>query len=102
MAEEHLKKINIEDWITKSRKLKWTWAGHVARRTDGRWSTAGTHWESKEGGRHVGHPKARWRDDLDNFVKEYMDMQKFDWFIMAQDREAWAELEVEFATHLQR
>ena len=50
----------------------------------------------------MGHPKARWRDDLDNFVKNYMDMQKFDWVIMAQDREAWAELEVEFATHLQR
>ena len=40
IAEHHLKKLRISDWVTKSRILKWTWAGHAARRTDGRWSTA--------------------------------------------------------------
>ena len=96
------KKLKIEDWITRSRVLKWRWAGHIARRTDNRWSTALLLWEPEGGKRRVGHPKARWRDDMDNFIKQYMDGQTFDWYLIAQDRDSWASLEDEYACGVQR
>ena len=56
--------VKIEDWVTKSRMMKWSWAGHVARRTDGRWSTAVLEWKPIGGKRNVGRPIKRWGDDL--------------------------------------
>ena len=102
IGEDHLKKLKIEDWITRSRVLKWRWAGHIARRTDNRWSTALLLWEPEGGKRRVGHPKARWRDDMDNFIKQYMVGQTFDWYLIAQDRDSWASLEDEYACGVQR
>ena len=29
----------VEDVIKTAKKMKWRWAGHIARRTDGRWTT---------------------------------------------------------------
>ena len=26
-----------KDWVEEQRRRKWQWAGHIARRTDGRW-----------------------------------------------------------------
>ena len=71
IATYHLQKLNIDDWVTKSRALKWSWAGHVARRRDGRWSTAILLWEPPVGKRRVGRPVARWRDDLDAYAAEH-------------------------------
>ena len=77
--------------------------GRAYRKKD-RWpmvhgtTTLGT----RGGKRRVGHPKARWRDDLDNFVKQYMDGQTFDWYLIAQDRDSWASLEDEYACGVQR
>ena len=82
--------------------MKWNWAGHVARRDDGRWSTAVSTWEPEGGKRRVGRPTTRWRDDLDTFVKLYMDMDEFEWVLLTPDREGWAALEAEYAELLHR
>ena len=59
-------KTKVQD-ILKTIKLgKWTWAGHVARRTDGRWTIAVTEWTPRTGKRSQGRPYKRWRDDIDN------------------------------------
>ncbi|KAI8436342.1 hypothetical protein MSG28_004376 [Choristoneura fumiferana] len=45
-------------------KLKWQWAGHIARRTDGRWGQKVLEWRPRTGRRAVGRPPTRWSDDL--------------------------------------
>ena len=54
----------VTDIALRICKLKWQWAGHVARRTDGRWSTRVLEWRPRTGKRSVGRPPARWSDDL--------------------------------------
>ena len=50
------KKTKVQD-ILKTIKLgKWTWGDHVARRTDGRWTTAVTEWTQRTGKRSQGRP----------------------------------------------
>eukprot|EP00973_Karenia_brevis_P079033 10967489-Karenia_brevis.AAC.1 len=55
-AEEHLRRCGIEDWVTAQRRKKWRWAGHLARRADGRWSTKLLEWTPVDGFRNPGHP----------------------------------------------
>ncbi|KAI8439116.1 hypothetical protein MSG28_012974 [Choristoneura fumiferana] len=43
---------------------KWQWAGHIARRTDGRWGRKLLEWRPRIGKRSVGRPPTRWTDDL--------------------------------------
>ncbi|CAH2254100.1 jg12103 [Pararge aegeria aegeria] len=46
-----------------STELKWQWAEHIARRTDGRrWGTTVLEWQP--GKRSVGRPPTRWTDDI--------------------------------------
>ncbi|CAH2234748.1 jg20975 [Pararge aegeria aegeria] len=45
-------------------KLKWQWAGHIARRTDGRWGLKVLEWRPRNGKRSVGRPPTRWTDDI--------------------------------------
>ena len=97
-----MNKLGISDWVTKSRILKWSWAGYAARRTDGRWSTATILWESHGGKRRVGRPVARWRDDLDLYAAEVLGLGEKEWFLLAPDRGAWEDCEVDYANHLRR
>ena len=63
-------------------ELKWNWAGHLARRGDGRWSKAVTEWRPSNGKRSVGRPAARWADDI-------VAIAGVTWMRLAQDRGAW-------------
>jgi len=38
----------LEDIINSTKKMKWRWTGHIARRTDGRWTTNVLHWIPRE------------------------------------------------------
>ena len=103
IAENHLKKkARIDDWVTKSRTLKWTWAGHVARRTDGRWSTAVLSWEPHGGRRRVGRPVARWRDDLDTYAVEHFNVGENEWILFAADRDSWDNCKDDYSQYIQR
>ena len=96
IAEEHLRRIGLDDWVTAQRKKKWYWAGHLARRTDGRWSTKLVTWCPSQGARHQGHPRKRWVDDLDAFFLLNGALPKGSWVHVAQDRDLWRSLEADF------
>lgn len=94
-AEEHLRKCQIDDWVTAVRRKKWRWAGHLARREDGRWATKMLTWIPEHGKRRRGRPCKRWSDELTAFFC-WGPMAAGSWVEVAQSRECWKALEEEF------
>ena len=47
-----------QGWVEEQRRRKWHWAGHVARRTDGRWARLLLDWRPP-GHRRRGRPDTR-------------------------------------------
>ena len=95
-AEEQLRKCSIDDWVTAQRRMKWRLAGHLARRTDGRWSEAVLSWRPTRGHRDQGHPRRRWTDGLKRFFVEHVGMEGDLWKLAAQDRQERHALEGDF------
>ena len=62
--EEIRRRTKVTDIALKVSKLKWQWAGHIARRTDNRWGKKVLEWRPRTGRRSVGRPPTRWTDDL--------------------------------------
>ena len=58
------KRTKVTDIALRICRLKWLWAGHIARRTDGRWGGKVLEWRPRTGRRSVGRPPTRWSDDL--------------------------------------
>lgn len=79
----------VQDALTKALKLKWKWAGHVARYKDKRWTLIATRWRGPTGKRNVGRPVKRWKDDI-------VETAEKDWLLKAKDREKWDKLEEAF------
>ena len=69
VAVDALKKAKIEDWCEQRKRNYWRWAGHICRRNDSRWSVKVLHWLPSGGGRKAGHPKKRWRDEIEEFFR---------------------------------
>ena len=44
-----------------------TWAGHIARIQDNRWTSQVTDWRPMDDSRPRGRPSKRWRDEIDDF-----------------------------------
>ncbi|KAK2179694.1 hypothetical protein NP493_477g02021 [Ridgeia piscesae] len=73
------RKINI--WVTEKKKVthvieqgrkrKWTWAGHVSRIRDNRWTLRITTWKSYERKRPRVRPVRRWKDELERLLEGY-------------------------------
>lgn len=42
-------KTRLEDIIVEIKRKKWTWTGHVVRRTDNRWTIRITEWIPRDG-----------------------------------------------------
>lgn len=53
------KKTSIKDITLRTKKMKWTWAAHIARTNDERWTTAWTSRDDKKG-----RQRRRWTNDL--------------------------------------
>ena len=49
MAEEEMQKAGVCDWVSAVRQQIWRLAGHIARRSDGRWSTKMPGWSVEVG-----------------------------------------------------
>ena len=77
-------KTKVRDILEDISRLKWNWAGHVARMTDNRWTTRATFSTPRGYKRNRGRPKTRWRDDLDRHQRR--------WHQAAQDRKLWKDL----------
>ena len=96
IAEEQLKNTRLEDWVAGQRRRKWRWAGHTARRLDGRWSQNILHCTDFPGRRPRGRPKTRWRDSIEQLVESNTEQSGKEWEALAQDSEAWKALEDKF------
>ncbi|KAL0852521.1 hypothetical protein ABMA27_017001 [Loxostege sticticalis] len=83
--EEIRRRTKVTDIARRIANLKWQWAGHIARRTDGRWGRKVLEWRPRAGRRSVGRPPTRWTDDL---VK----VAGGAWMRAAQDRILWKSL----------
>ncbi|CAH2210977.1 jg7376, partial [Pararge aegeria aegeria] len=57
--EEIRRRTNVTDIAQQVAKLKWQWAGHIARRTDGRWVSKVLEWLPRTDKRSVGRPPTR-------------------------------------------
>ena len=71
------------DIIYNVRKMKWSWAGHINRLKDDRWTSCVTTWRPYNKKRRQGRPAKRWRDDLDKYWSDTI------WQRTAQDRVIW-------------
>ena len=103
-AEEALAAASIEGWIVQQRRRFFRWAGHVARRTDNRWSTAVLWWNPADHqSKHMAgiwrqaRPHKRWDDPLNSFFEERACFPAGQWKHVAQDRAVWISLEDDFA-----
>ena len=80
----------IEPWVQRSRRIKWRFAGHLARQTDGRWSTKLLEQRPSTGhGRCQGRPRTRWADQIEALAGG-------NWIQIASDTTQWASLEEGF------
>jgi len=77
--------------VNHVRKLKWKWAGHVARLKDDRWTHKPTFWYLTHMKRKQGRQATRWSDDINNFLGT-KNFQK-----IASDRKEWDRLQETFA-----
>ncbi|KAG6449888.1 hypothetical protein O3G_MSEX006295 [Manduca sexta] len=80
-----IERTKVTDIARKKSKLKWQWAGHICRRTDGRWSRRVLEWRPRLGKRSVGRPPTRWSDDIRRIAGGR-------WMRRAEDRTAWRAL----------
>lgn len=82
-------KTKVTDALTYALKLKWRWAGHVARMSDDRWTIRMTSWPGPTGFRKRGRPITRWTDDIIRVAGK-------NWMLEAIDRDHWSSLEEAF------
>ena len=57
----------ITDVIQRTKRLKWSWAGHISRIEDQRWTKLVSKWIPSDEKRPKGRPRKRWGDDLRQF-----------------------------------
>ncbi|CAH2238966.1 jg19290 [Pararge aegeria aegeria] len=62
--EEIRRRTRVTEIAQRVAKLKWQCAGHIARRTDGRWGPKVLEWKHRTGKRSVGPPPTRSTDDI--------------------------------------
>jgi hypothetical protein len=83
--DEIRKRTKVTDIARRIADLKWHWAGHIARRTDGRWGGKVLELRLRTGRRSVGMPPTRWIDGLVKVAGSH-------WMRAAQDRSPWRTL----------
>ncbi|CAH2233311.1 jg6233 [Pararge aegeria aegeria] len=52
-----VRELRFTDIAQRVAKLKWQWAGHIARSTNGRWGLKVLEWRPRTGTRSVGRPQ---------------------------------------------
>jgi hypothetical protein len=57
-------KNKVADIAHRISTLKWSWAGHISRKTDNCWDKRVLEWRLRLGKRSEGRPQGRWSDDL--------------------------------------
>ncbi|CAI5455280.1 unnamed protein product [Caenorhabditis angaria] len=90
--QEDIRRLSqVKDPLKHIRQQKLRWAGHIARRTDSRWTTTTLEWCPKDWKRPVGRPPMRWSDELRKNYCIYDNNNKMvkHWTTRAKDRDLW-------------
>lgn len=75
----------VNDVIDTIASMKWSWAGHVARMENDRWTKRLIQWRPRANKRLQGRPPTRWVDDIRRFTGR-------NWIREAQERATWNSL----------
>ncbi|CAH2242561.1 jg8133 [Pararge aegeria aegeria] len=84
--EEIRRRTRVTDIAQRVAKLKWKWAGHIARRTNERWGSKVLEWRPRTGKRGVGRSPTRWTNDIKRVAGSRCKQA-------AQDRGFWNSLQ---------
>ena len=97
IVESTMQNFGLKDWVAEVHRRKFRWAGHVARRTDDRWTKEVLDW-TPVGHRRRGRPLLRWTDSIESFFETLFGQSPTtdDWFEAAKDRSTWKGLEEEY------
>jgi hypothetical protein len=117
--EERMNKLNLDDWVTTQRRRKWKWAMKLANDTTDSLTTVVLRWDPTldtqlESRRRPGRPKARWSDDIRNYIRQIYDAistttatnvhnqantmhDHNQWMELAKDSSTWVALEDGYA-----
>lgn len=79
------RKTKICDILSRIKKLKWQWAGHICRMENSRWTKRVTEWIPREGKRSKGRQRKRWADI-------FLQTCGPNWMTKARDRSLWRSL----------
>ena len=88
IAEDKARRAKVRDWVEAQRKAKWSLAGHIARRTDGRWSSICLQWDPEHQKRRVGRPCKRWADIIKEFLEKNCNVSQ-NLTQLAENRNFW-------------
>ena len=99
VSREH----GVRNWVEEISRRKFQWAGHVARRTDGRWTKVMLDW-SLTGCRAQARPLTRWCDSLSKFFTGTAGrpVGGSSWIAAAQDRDYWKQMEDDYIEFCRR
>ena len=62
-----MERTKVIDIMYTVRTIKWSWAGHINRLKDNRWTSRVTTWRPYDKKRRQGRPAKQWRDDQDKY-----------------------------------
>ena len=79
----------VVDVMERIASLKWSWAGHIARRTDDRWTHAIMNWRPSQK-RPMGRPPERWTNGIKKYIKDIYGHSN--WQQVAMNRTEWKRL----------
>ena len=101
IAEVSRQQHRVAEWVEEITRRKFRWAGHVARRQDGRWTREVLDW-SLQGYRAQGRPSMRWTDSLNKFfyggaTSSAVGAQT--WVTQALNRSFWQQQEDSYVRH---
>ena len=93
-AEKQRCQHHIPSWVEEISRRKFRWAGHVARRHDGRWTKVMLEW-SLAGWRQRGRPVSRWFDSINKYFGSLAgtSVGSSTWISVARNRENWKQIE---------
>ena len=107
-AKEVAAQAGVRDWVVAHATRKWSWAGHVMRRSEANWINSVTVWRDsvwnqvamEMGGQRFVRPSRRrwmkWEDPLRRFAQEEL---HYSWTqASAQRTDTWNEKAAAFAT----
>ena len=95
-CKKELQKHKVTNWVNGQRSRQFGMAGHVIRKTDGRWSNALINWyEGKPVGKNT--TNQYWEHDIEAWIKKKFPGDHSTWQQLAKDPDKWTKWRDEYA-----